>query len=962
MKLRLTLTFLALNFTTSFALTPRNTIYSPNQKLVTEGVYLDKIEIKLKENNGFSFSEEAFSCTNQNNLLNLNFVLQKHSVTKIEKTFTSPANVLDSLKTVAENKLGKELPDYNLFFVLNFPQKTKTTLQNLLDELNRLTFVEIAFPSAIPQLPVCNLADLAPTTSNFQNSQGYLNPAPLGVDAYFAWTQAGGNGLGVKIIDLENAWNNTHEDFCIEPNLILNGTNVGTGDTDHGTAVLGEMVGQSNGYGVTGIANGASAGVHSWAAGGNYGNTINFSSLSINEGDFILLEVHIPGPNYSGSGQFGLVPCEWSASAYFAIQLATGNGRIVVEAAGNGEQNLDAPEYNGWFANSQSSGAIIVGAGTSAGVPEWYTNYGETVDLNGWGSQVYTTGYGDIFDPDQNQLYTATFSGTSSASPIVTGALACLQGIYKNLTNNVFTLSAEELRQLFVTSGSPQDTTSYKKIGPRPNIQGAFNLLGGTLSGVLRDSFGNPVENAKVTSQTQSVYTDFSGNYSILAPQGLQTVSFYKFGYEPLILSKNFLLGQVVQEDTALVVSQKIDFSGNVLSQNTLLPVKSKIELFANYGTLDEIKLTTLTDNNGNFTFSQLPVSQTNFLNYTKIKIVPFLNYEVKAFYDTLQVIFGMPGKTYELKETQVLLVDDDFGDVYEQNYLLAFDELGVSYYVWDVSERGEILPDTLNLLLNRNVVWETGSIGNGLTTQNKTNLENFLLSGGNLFLAGENVANTVTNSNLANNFLGASLSTGTAVSTSFVKGNVNDQIGGGKLFSLSVFTQNLKDALSVSSGTVACKYGTGGANGNAIVYNFGANWKTLISGFSLSAIGSSANPNLSKLSVLLGNTFVWWGILAEIEEDFLGLPKIFELKQNFPNPFNPTTTISYELANSVKGRLTIFNVLGEVVREFELVNTKGEVIWESLDFSGKQVSSGVYFYKLESGNFSQTKKMLLLK
>ncbi|MCC7430195.1 T9SS type A sorting domain-containing protein, partial [bacterium] len=90
--------------------------------------------------------------------------------------------------------------------------------------------------------------------------------------------------------------------------------------------------------------------------------------------------------------------------------------------------------------------------------------------------------------------------------------------------------------------------------------------------------------------------------------------------------------------------------------------------------------------------------------------------------------------------------------------------------------------------------------------------------------------------------------------------------------------------------------------------------------------------------------------------------PKDFVLEQNHPNPFNPSTTISYEFKNSEKAKLLIFNVLGEKVMDFSLEKPKGSVVWNGKDASGNAVSSGVYFYKLETGNFSETKKMLFLK
>ncbi|MCC7430557.1 T9SS type A sorting domain-containing protein [bacterium] len=87
-----------------------------------------------------------------------------------------------------------------------------------------------------------------------------------------------------------------------------------------------------------------------------------------------------------------------------------------------------------------------------------------------------------------------------------------------------------------------------------------------------------------------------------------------------------------------------------------------------------------------------------------------------------------------------------------------------------------------------------------------------------------------------------------------------------------------------------------------------------------------------------------------------------FKLSQNYPNPFNPTTKIAYELQANQKAKLTVFNVLGEVVKEFLLEKQSGFVEWNGTNFSGKQVASGIYFYELRTENFSKTKKMILLK
>jgi len=100
-------------------------------------------------------------------------------------------------------------------------------------------------------------------------------------------------------------------------------------------------------------------------------------------------------------------------------------------------------------------------------------------------------------------------------------------------------------------------------------------------------------------------------------------------------------------------------------------------------------------------------------------------------------------------------------------------------------------------------------------------------------------------------------------------------------------------------------------------------------------------------------------------DADNSGLPATFALAQNYPNPFNPTTEISFSLPTNSYVELDIFNVLGQKVRS--LVNqdmTAGDhvVQWDGRNSGGATVSSGVYFYRIAAGDFTDTKKMMMLK
>ena len=99
---------------------------------------------------------------------------------------------------------------------------------------------------------------------------------------------------------------------------------------------------------------------------------------------------------------------------------------------------------------------------------------------------------------------------------------------------------------------------------------------------------------------------------------------------------------------------------------------------------------------------------------------------------------------------------------------------------------------------------------------------------------------------------------------------------------------------------------------------------------------------------------------------DIQTTPTEFALLQNFPNPFNPDTTIGYELAESADVTLQIYNVVGQVVRTLMAAESQSvgryQVRWDGMDDRGMPVSSGIYFYQISAGKFQDVRKLMLLK
>lgn len=105
--------------------------------------------------------------------------------------------------------------------------------------------------------------------------------------------------------------------------------------------------------------------------------------------------------------------------------------------------------------------------------------------------------------------------------------------------------------------------------------------------------------------------------------------------------------------------------------------------------------------------------------------------------------------------------------------------------------------------------------------------------------------------------------------------------------------------------------------------------------------------------------------VLTTDSDENANIPTEYALRQNYPNPFNPLTKIGFSIPENQFTSLEIFNILGQKVKTLisqKMTIGNYEAVWNGTDKNGKLVSNGVYFYKLQSGNFSETKKMLFLK
>ncbi|MDA2463746.1 S8 family peptidase [Bacillus cereus group sp. MYBK65-1] len=399
--------------------------------------------------------------------------------------------LFNSLNPKEIKNLGKKIKDSNHISsnLLNYyivETQDDIDVQALLTKIEKSSLVETAYLQEEEAPPAERLPNLSvnPYDEPRLTRQGYLEPAPLGINAPYAWSIKGGDGKGTTFVDMEYGWLFNHEDLVNQKIELISGQNKSE-HHDHGTSVLGIVSAEDNNIGGIGIAPKAKVKVVSQIRdNGNY-NTADAILSAVNNmqaGDILLLEAQA---TYDGYGDKNYFPVEVKPDIFDAIRMGTNKGIIIIEAGANGGNDLDQfRDRNGKQVLNRNSpdfkdsGAIMVGA-ASARVPHkrsYFSNYGSRVDVYGWGNAVDTTDA----KPSEfiTNLYTSSFAGTSSASPIIAGAAASIQGIAKNNQGKVYTPS--QLRDILSDSstGTKSNDPTSDKIGVLPDLKAILSKLG----------------------------------------------------------------------------------------------------------------------------------------------------------------------------------------------------------------------------------------------------------------------------------------------------------------------------------------------------------------------------------------------------------------------------------------------------------------------------------------------------
>lgn len=471
------------------------------------------LHIKFTDSDEVSLKGGTFISTNGNNLQSINELLADSRVAKKARLMGVSAEDVSAQRRQLKAENATIVPNMNNYYRITVAPGVDSA--ELIESLKRSPLVEEAYAEPLPAP--------SPVSPNYGSLQTHFSKAPTGMGVTASAVYPGASGSRIRIADLEYSWNTAHEDVSdarASDARISNGTAVDPfNDTNHGTAVAGIISGDKNTYGITGIIPDAKlhlVATNTVERGWDVANAIYTAQYAMSAGDVMLIEQQVwglPGRGY--------LPVEWVPAAYSAIKTATAKGVIVVEAAGNGSENLDDPAYGTPFPLGKSdSGAIMVGAGAACnGTTQhsrmYFSNYGNRVNVQGYGECVVTSGYGWLYNAGgMNAWYTNGFSGTSSASALVASVAGSLSSAYEHQKGT--NLTPQQVRNALVTTGTPQYTAVMPgKIGPLPNLEAALKKmtpLVDTTAPTTPTNFKATLQSATTVGLTWNASTDNSNS------------------------------------------------------------------------------------------------------------------------------------------------------------------------------------------------------------------------------------------------------------------------------------------------------------------------------------------------------------------------------------------------------------------------------------------------------------------
>ena len=282
----------------------------------------------------------------------------------------------------------------------------------------------------------------------------------------------------------------------------------------------------------------------------------------------------------------------------------------------------------------------------------------------------------------------------------------------------------------------------------------------------------------------------------------------------------------------------------------------------------------------------------------------------------------------------------------------------------YGVVSRDALMSPTADISNFYMLTWTSGTVKPVFNQTEVNMLQSYLDGGGNLLINGQDIGSDIFKQGgqsqfaqgFYHNYLHADFVADTG-SSFLITGIAGDPIGDGIQFVLSsTLHDRSPDQISTydSSATPVLQF-LNGPNISSIKADAG-NYRVVYFGIGLEQMTSAIRDTLTARSL----RWLMENVVLGTKENNNNVPTKFSLSQNYPNPFNPSTKIKYSIPTSAFTTLKVYDILGNEVKT--LVNGQMQAGSHEIEFNASTLSSGVYFYKLQSDGLIQTKKMVILK
>jgi hypothetical protein len=397
-------------------------------------------------------------------------------------------------------------------------------------------------------------------------------------------------------------------------------------------------------------------------------------------------------------------------------------------------------------------------------------------------------------------------------------------------------------------------------------------------------------------------------------------------------------------------------FSGAVRDSTTHEPIKARLQFFREGETT--ARATATTQNDGSYAVTILEGKYA-------VTVLPEIPYPL---FSQGNIVHTLPSTTrnFSVNPAPVVLVEDDTAGSSLAIYGRDLKDLGYTYAFWNPLEEGGPVPaDRLPLLAEpRLLFWATGDKSTGVLAEaDAAVIQGHLEQGNPAILTGENIAEKApsTDSLLAHYF-GVSFNSNTTLIP--IRGFAGDPIGNGLTTGATGSSKDQLELVAPAPGVTvnkAFRYGTSNADTVRIAavraQNSAAGWRAAFFGFRM--------ENLAQVNrkIVIDRTIEWVTEAPPVsvaDKPVAAVPGAYRLEQNHPNPFNPSTTISFELPQGSPVTLKLFDLLGREVAT--LVNGFKPAGRHRVVFEAGHLPAGEYLYRFQAGAYSETRKLVVLK